>query len=87
MKRKGKVTTMSGQNETSVQYTLSGHTGRIDAGTTVIPGMTRLQLAVGPIPLWVSLGKEAVLETDDGRRSRFWLRDSRGNITVGGWIE
>ena len=87
MKRKGKVTTMSGQNETTVEYTLSSHTRRIDAGTTVIPGMISLQLTVEPIPIWASLGEEMLLETEDGRRLRFWLSDSDDNVTVGGSMD
>jgi hypothetical protein len=87
MKLRGKVMTMAGQNVTTVEYTLSGHTRRIDAGTTVIPGMTSLQLTVKPIPLWASLGEEMLLETEDGRRLRFWFCDSDDNITVGGWTE
>jgi hypothetical protein len=87
MKRQGKIATLSGQNETRVEYTLSGHTRRVDAGTTAIPGTIRLQLTVEPMPVWISPREELVLETDDGRRLLFWLSDSHGNVTVGGWME
>ncbi len=58
--------------------------GHLDDPHASIPGLKSVHGRVLPA---LSLGEMATLELKDGRRAKFFWRDSRGSVTVSGPIE